>query len=136
MTTEWRPEHIDLAQKADLFVIAPATANIIAKLAVGICDDLLTTTTLATKARVVIAPAMNPRMLEHPATQNNLAILENQYRYKIIPPETGEVACGDWGQEKWPQSTPLWLLYRDNYLRIKYWGVKTFLSPLAAPENQ
>jgi len=97
---EWRPEHIDLAQKADLFVIAPATANIIAKLAAGLCDDLLTTTILATKARVVIAPAMNPCMLEHPATQNNLAILENQYRYKIIPPETGEVACGDWGSGK------------------------------------
>jgi len=96
----WRPEHIDLAQKADLFVIAPATANIIAKLAAGICDDLLTTTILATKARVMIAPAMNPMMLEHPATQNNLAILENQYRYKVIPPEAGEVACGDWGSGK------------------------------------
>ena len=55
----WRPEHIDLAQKADLFVIAPATANIIAKLALGICDDLLTTTVLATKAKVLIVPAMN-----------------------------------------------------------------------------
>ncbi len=97
---DWRPEHIDLAQKADLFVIAPATANIIAKLASGICDDLLTTTVLATKAKVLLAPAMNPRMLEHPATQNNLAILENQFRYKIVPPETGEVACGDWGAGK------------------------------------
>ncbi len=97
---DWRPEHIDLAQKADLFVIAPATANIIAKMAAGICDDLLTTTVLATKAKVLIAPAMNPRMLEHPATQHNLTILENKYRYKIIPPETGEVACGDWGAGK------------------------------------
>lgn len=97
---DWRPEHIDLAQKADLFVIAPATANIIAKLALGICDDLLTTAVLATKANILIAPAMNPRMLEHSATQDNLAMLENRYRYTIIPPETGEVACGDWGAGK------------------------------------
>lgn len=97
---DWRPEHIDLAQRADLFVIAPATANLIAKLALGICDDLLTTTVLATKAKVLIVPAMNPRMMEHPATQDNLAMLENRYRYKIVPPETGEVACGDWGSGK------------------------------------
>ena len=96
----WRPEHIDLAKKADLILIAPATANIIAKLANGICDDLLTTTILASKAKVLIAPAMNPNMLEHPATQDNLFTLENRYRYTIIPPETGEVACGDWGSGK------------------------------------
>lgn len=96
----WQPEHIDLAKKADLFVIAPATANIIAKLACGICDDLLTTTVLASKAKVLIAPAMNPTMLEHPATQDNLFTLENRFSYKIIAPETGEVACGDWGAGK------------------------------------
>lgn len=97
---EWRPEHIDLAQKADVILIAPATANIIAKLAAGICDDLLTTTVTASKAKVFIAPAMNPRMLEHPATQYNLATLQNRYRYQVIAPEEGEVACGDWGAGK------------------------------------
>jgi phosphopantothenoylcysteine decarboxylase/phosphopantothenate--cysteine ligase len=98
--SEWRPEHIDLAQNADLILIAPATANIIAKLANGICDDLLTTTTVASRAKVLVAPAMNPRMLEHAATQNNLATLKNRLRYEIIPPEEGEVACGDWGAGK------------------------------------
>lgn len=97
---EWRPEHIDLAHKADLVIIAPATADLIAKLAGGICDDLLTTMVLATRAQVMVAPAMNPRMLEHPATQHNLSILQNRYRYEIIAPELGEVACGDWGTGK------------------------------------
>lgn len=97
---DWRPEHIDLAKKADLIVIAPATADIIAKLANGICDDLLTTMVLASPAKVMLAPAMNPVMLQHPATQHNLSILENRYRYDIIAPEYGEVACGDIGQGK------------------------------------
>jgi phosphopantothenoylcysteine decarboxylase/phosphopantothenate--cysteine ligase len=95
-----RPEHIELAQKADLILIAPATANIIGKLASGICDDLLTTIVTASKAKVLLAPAMNPNMLEHPATQHNLSTLQNRYRYGIIPPESGEVACGDWGSGK------------------------------------
>jgi phosphopantothenoylcysteine decarboxylase / phosphopantothenate---cysteine ligase len=99
-SAQWRPEHIDLAQKADLILIAPATANVIAKLAAGICDDLLTTLVIASQAKVLIAPAMNPRMLEHPATQHNLATLQNHYRYELIPPDTGEVACGDWGAGK------------------------------------
>jgi phosphopantothenoylcysteine decarboxylase / phosphopantothenate---cysteine ligase len=97
---EWRPEHIDLARRADLVLVAPATADVIAKLAAGICDDLLTTMVLATRAQVMVAPAMNPIMLEHPATQHNLSVLENRYRYEIIAPETGEVACGDFGAGK------------------------------------
>jgi len=97
---DWRPEHIDLAQRADLIVIAPATANIIAKLANGICDDLLTTTVLASSARVILAPAMNPRMYEHVATQQNLATLKNRFFYEIVLPEIGEVACGDYGAGK------------------------------------
>src|SRR5580700_5172174 len=77
---DWRPEHIELAKSADLILIAPATADIIAKLAAGICDDLLTTMVLASQAKVMLAPAMNPIMLQHPATQYNLSILENRYR--------------------------------------------------------
>ncbi|MCA0314159.1 MAG: bifunctional phosphopantothenoylcysteine decarboxylase/phosphopantothenate--cysteine ligase CoaBC [Candidatus Melainabacteria bacterium] len=99
-TVNWRPEHIDLAKKCDLILIAPATADIIAKLANGICDDLLTTMVLASQAKVMLAPAMNPVMLAHPATQHNLSILENRYRYDIISPEFGEVACGDVGLGK------------------------------------
>jgi phosphopantothenoylcysteine decarboxylase/phosphopantothenate--cysteine ligase len=97
---DWRPEHIDLAKKADLILIAPATADIIAKMAHGICDDLLTTMVLASSAKVMVAPAMNPRMLEHPATQHNLEIIQNKYRYDIIQPDYGEVACGDIGSGK------------------------------------
>ena len=99
-SAQWRPEHIDLAKKADLILIAPATADIIAKLAHGICDELLTTMVLASQAKVMVAPAMNPRMLEHPATQYNLEILQNRFRYEMIAPEYGEVACGDWGSGK------------------------------------
>ena len=97
---EWRPEHIDLAKRADLIIIAPATADILAKLAAGICDELLTTMVLASKAKIMIAPAMNPTMLEHPSVVHNLEILQNRYRYEVIPPEFGEVACGDWGSGK------------------------------------
>lgn len=97
---EWRPEHIDLAKRADLVIIAPATADMLAKLSTGICDELLTTMILATKAKVMIAPAMNPTMLEHPSVVHNLEVLQNRYRYEVIPPEFGEVACGDWGAGK------------------------------------
>ncbi len=99
-SVQWRPEHIDLAKKADLILIAPATADIIAKLAHGICDELLTTLVLAAQAKVMVAPAMNPIMLEHPATRHNLEILQNRLRYEVIQPEYGEVACGDWGAGK------------------------------------
>ncbi len=97
---EWKPEHIELAQSADLVLVAPATANLIAKLSTGICDELLGTIILATQAEVMLAPAMNPIMLEHPATQFNLGVLQNRYRYEIIPPDMGEMACGDWGTGK------------------------------------
>lgn len=114
--SEWRPEHIDLAQKADLILIAPATANVVAKLANGIADDLLTTTVLASKAKVLVAPAMNPRMLEHAATQHNLSTLKNRLRYEIIAPEEGEVACGDWGQGKMASVDAIMTAVRDQML--------------------
>lgn len=97
---EWRPEHIDLAKRADLIIVAPATADMLAKMATGICDELLTTMILASKARVLVAPAMNPTMLEHPSVVQNLETIQNRYRYEVIPPEFGEVACGDYGAGK------------------------------------
>jgi phosphopantothenoylcysteine decarboxylase/phosphopantothenate--cysteine ligase len=99
-TAQWRPEHIELAKKADLILIAPASADIIAKLAHGLCDDLLTTLVLASHAKVMVAPAMNPQMLEHPATQRNIEIIQTRLRYEVIPPDFGEVACGDFGTGK------------------------------------
>ncbi|MCC6978462.1 MAG: bifunctional 4'-phosphopantothenoylcysteine decarboxylase/phosphopantothenoylcysteine synthetase, partial [Candidatus Melainabacteria bacterium] len=97
---DWKPEHIELAKKADLILVAPATADIIAKMAAGMCDDLLTTMILASSAKIMLAPAMNPKMLDHPATQNNLATLQNHYRYDLIAADYGELACGDFGTGK------------------------------------
>ncbi|MDO5378184.1 MAG: bifunctional phosphopantothenoylcysteine decarboxylase/phosphopantothenate--cysteine ligase CoaBC [Clostridia bacterium] len=95
----WEVEHIALAKRADLFLIAPATANIMAKLANGIADDMLSTTALATRAPVMIAPAMNTGMWDNPATQQNLRTLEAR-GVQIIAPATGHLACGDSGAGK------------------------------------
>lgn len=92
----WEIEHISLAEKADLILIAPATANIIAKLACGICNDLLTCTVCATKAKVLIAPAMNENMYQNKITQSNIAKLKS-CGYKFIAPEKGLLACGKVG---------------------------------------
>ena len=92
----WEVEHIALAQKADLFVIAPATANILAKMAAGIADDMLSTTVLATKAPVLVAPAMNTGMWTAPATRQNVATLKSR-GVLLVGPGEGRLACGDTG---------------------------------------
>lgn len=89
--------HIELADKADLILIAPATANIIGKIANGLCDDLLTTVVCATKAPVVLAPAMNVHMYENPFVQENLGKLK-KHGYKFIGPASGSLACGYEGE--------------------------------------
>ena len=93
----WEPEHVSLAERANLFVIAPCTANCIAKLAHGLADDLLTSSVLATRAPLVIAPAMNDGMWDNPATQENLANLRRR-NVSIIAPGDGELACGTCGK--------------------------------------
>ena len=104
----WEVEHISLAKAADVFVIAPATANIIAKAAHGIADDMVSTTLLATKAPVVIAPAMNTGMYDNPVTQENLKTLRAR-GFHIIEPAAGHLACGDSGRGKLPDTaTLLW----------------------------
>lgn len=95
----WEIEHIALAKRADLLVIAPATANMIGKLAGGIADDLLSTTVMATKAPVMIAPAMNTNMYTNPLVQANIDRLKG-VGFHIIPPAAGRLACGDTGQGK------------------------------------
>jgi len=90
---EWDPTHISLADKADLVIIAPATANIIGKLANGICDDLITCLTLATKAPLIIAPAMNANMYRHAVVNSNILRLK-KLGYNIVGPATGYLACG------------------------------------------
>jgi len=97
--TNWDIEHISLAKKADIFLIAPATANIIGKIANGIADDMLSTTVMATKAPVVIAPAMNTNMYENPVTQANIQKLKDS-GYIFIEPGYGRLACGDLGPGK------------------------------------
>ena len=95
-------EHISLAKKADVFLVAPATANVIAKIANGIADDMLTTTFLASKCKKIISPAMNTAMFENQITQNNIAKLK-EYGIDVIEPQSGLLACGDTGTGKMPE---------------------------------
>jgi len=92
-TVEWRPEHVSLAERAELMVIAPATANIIAKIAHGIADDALSSTALAFSGTKIIAPSMNSKMLGNPATMENIDILKKR-GIIFIDPEEGDLACG------------------------------------------
>lgn len=98
--------HVSLAQKADVMLIAPASANIIAKLAHGIADDMLSTTALACNAPILVSPAMNTRMYENPITQDNIETLRN-YDFTIIEPDTGMLACRDVGAGKMPSEAVL-----------------------------
>ena len=96
---KWDTEHISLAKKADLFVVAPATANIIGKMAHGLADDMLTTTLLATRAPKVIFPAMNTAMWENPIVQDNVDRLR-RFGYRVEGTDDGYLACGDTGSGK------------------------------------
>ncbi len=99
-------EHIALADKADLLIVAPATANIIAKAAHGIADDMLSTTILACDCKKLIAPAMNTRMYDNPVTQDNLETLR-RYGWEVIEPASGRLACGAVGRGKMPEPEDL-----------------------------
>lgn len=99
---QWEVEHIALADQADLVLVAPATANVLAKLAHGLADDMLTTTILACDCPKIAAPAMNTRMYENPVTQDNLALLR-QYGWEILEPASGRLACGAVGKGKLPE---------------------------------
>ncbi len=96
LTDESEMGHIELSRAADLIVVAPASANILAKMAAGLADDLATTLLLATDKRVLVAPAMNVRMWEHAATQANMALLASR-GVLIVPPDEGPMACGEYG---------------------------------------
>lgn len=99
-------EHISLAQRTDLVIVAPATANVCAKLAHGLADDMLTTTVLACNCPKLIAPAMNTGMYENPVTQDNLATLRH-YGWEVIEPASGRLACGAVGKGKMPEPEDL-----------------------------
>ena len=99
-------KHVSLAKRGDLFLVAPCTANVIGKVANGICDDMLTTTIMATKAPVLFSPAMNTGMWENPVLQDNLKKLQH-YGYHVIEPVVGRLACGDTGSGKTPPEETL-----------------------------
>lgn len=103
---EFKVEHVALAQLADVIMVAPATANVIAKLSHGLADDMLTTTILASRAPKIIAPAMNTGMYENPVTQDNIRLLQH-YGMEVITPACGHLACGDNGAGKMPEPETL-----------------------------
>ena len=99
---QYSVEHVSLAKKADVVMLAPASANVIGKIAHGIADDMLTTTIMACKCKKIVAPAMNTNMFENPIVQDNLKVLEH-YNYEVISPAVGYLACGDTGAGKMPE---------------------------------
>ena len=111
-------EHISLAERTDLVIIAPATANVCAKLAHGLADDMLTTTVLACRCPKLIAPAMNTNMYENPVTQDNLEILR-RYGWDVIEPASGRLACGAVGKGKMPEPEDL-LQHVLRYLALPH----------------
>ena len=99
---QFQVEHVSIAKKADVVMVAPASANVIGKMAHGIADDMLTTTVMACKCKVFVSPAMNTNMYENPIVQDNLQVLR-KYGYHIIDPASGYLACGDTGAGKMPE---------------------------------
>ena len=134
LENETEMDHISLSRWADVIIIAPATANTIAKLSQGYVDNLASTVTLASNKQVFLAPAMNVRMWDHKSTQNNLKKLKS-YGYKIIGPEVGDMACGEFGEGK--MSEPL-TIYREieNFLFNKIKNNKLKALVTAGPTKE
>lgn len=104
---EFQVEHVALAKQTDVFLVAPASANVIAKAAHGIADDMLTTTLLACQCPKIVAPAMNTRMYQNPVVQDNIRLLE-KYGMEVVAPASGYLACGDTGEGKMPEPEVLY----------------------------
>ena len=125
---QFNVEHVSLAKKADVFMVAPASANVIGKIANGIADDMLTTTIMACKCPRIISPAMNTNMFENPIVQDNLKKLEH-YGYEIISPACGYLACGDTGAGKMPEPEVLLsYILRTIALEKDMVGVKVLVT--------
>ena len=107
---EYNVEHVALAKQADVVLVAPATANVIAKLTYGLADDMLTTTVLACTCKKIVSPAMNTRMFQNPIVQNNIEKLRRN-DFEVISPETGILACKDVGEERCPQNRCCWTIF-------------------------
>ena len=125
---QFNVEHVSLAKKADVFMVAPASANVIGKIANGIADDMLTTTIMACKCKKFISPAMNTNMFENPIVQDNLKKLEH-YGYEIINPASGYLACGDTGAGKMPEpETLLSYILREIALEKDMVGARVLIT--------
>lgn len=133
--SRWDVEHISLARLADVFVIAPATANIIGKIASGIADDMLSTTVMATTAPVVIVPAMNTNMYENPIVQRNIRILSDA-GYTVMEPEEGHLACNTSGKGRFPHlDSILFEIEKALYGRHLLLGKRVIVSAGGTQEN-
>lgn len=127
-------EHVSLAKKADVVLVAPASANVIGKIANGIADDMLTTTVMACKCKKIISPAMNTNMFENPIVQDNLDKLKN-YGYEIIEPDTGLLACKDVGAGKMPsEQTLLDYILKEIRFEKDMQGLKAMVTAGATRE--
>ena len=125
---QFQVEHVSIAKKADVVMIAPASANVIGKLAHGIADDMLTTTIMACRCKKFISPAMNTNMFENPIVQDNLKILEH-YGYEVIDPAVGYLACGDTGAGKMPEpETRLNYILRECACEKDMKGLKVLVT--------
>ncbi len=124
---DWDIEHIALAKKADIFLVVPATANIIGKIANGIADDMLSTTVMATRAKVIFAPAMNTQMYRNPIFKDNMNKLK-QLGYEFIEPDKGRLACGDYGEGKLAQPIDIVNYVVNNFSSKKLSGKKIIVT--------
>ena len=132
---QFNVEHVALAKKEDVFMVAPATANVMAKLSHGIADDMLTTTFLASRCPKIVAPAMNTAMYENPITQDNMKTLE-KYGIEVIQPATGYLACGDTGAGKMPEPEELYAYIERTVAREKdMLGRKVLITAGATRES-
>ena len=131
---QFQVEHVSIAKKADVVMIAPASANVIGKLAHGIADDMLTTTIIACRCKKFISPAMNTNMFENPIVQDNLKTLEH-YGYEVIDPAVGYLACGDTGAGKMPEpETLLNYILRECACEKDMKGLKVLVTAGPTPE--
>ena len=125
---EFNVSHVSLGKKADVCLVSPATANVIGKIANGIADDMLTTTVMACRCKVMIAPAMNTAMYHNPIVQDNIEKLK-RFRYELIAPDSGYLACGDTGEGKMPSEEVLvdYILHEAAYKKDMK-GLKVIVS--------
>lgn len=125
---QYSVEHVALAKKADIVLVAPASANVIGKIACGIADDMLTTTVMACKCKKIISPAMNTQMYENPIVQDNIRRLK-EFDYEVITPDSGYLACGDVGAGKMPsEETLLQYILKECAMEKDMKGLKVLVT--------